>query len=419
MSATAAQSPVFQTLSNGMRLLVLPSDANSIVSAVLFMPFPGAIEQPHEAGLVSFTHRMLMRGTRLRSNAELAEAIEALGTTMASECSDDFSYTHLVSTADSFSESVQLMAEILQQPSFEPEEIEKERQSTLAAIRRSDDDKFSATIKAFLRELYGEHGYGLPTLGYTGTVGELTREQILNVHDEFSDPAMCTAIVVGNVTPGQAERLLEEHFAKRSADPESARKDWSVQEPLYRIACRTKLTRECEQSYLVMGFPACPITHEDFPAVRVLNAVLGDGMSSRLFLRLRDEQGLAYAIGSSFSALKRGGHLFGYIGTKPESLEVARDGMQQQFDLVKSDLVPADELERTRNYLIGKFLIDHQTNYKRAFYLGYFDAMGVGIERDNLYPEIIAGVTPQQVREVANKYLTSATVAELVPVQSK
>jgi predicted Zn-dependent peptidase len=401
-----------------MRALVLPSDFNSIVAVALFSPFPGAIEQPSEAGLVSFTHRMLMRGTRRRTNAELAEAIEALGTTLATESSDDYSFAHMVSTADSFAESIALLAEVIQQPAFEPEEIEKERQSTLAAIRRSEDDKLTTTLRAYLRELYGDHGYGLPSLGYAATVGEFTREQLLNVHDEFADPAALSAVIVGNVTPGQAERLLEQHFTTRTgdstADPATPR-DYTVADPLYRIGCTTRLTRECEQAYLVLGYPACPVGHADFPAVRVLNAVLGDGMSSRLFTTLRDEQGLAYATGSSFTAHKRGGHLFGYIGTKPQSLDTAREGMLQQFDIIKRDLVPDDELERSKNYLVGKFLIDHQTNYKRAFYLGHFDAMGLGIERDTTYPDIIRAVTAQQVREAANKYLTTPTVAELVP----
>lgn len=417
MSATGATP--FQMLSNGMRVLVLPSDYNSIVAVVVFTPFPGAIEQPAEAGLVSFTQRMLMRGTRKRSNAELAESIDALGTTLAAECSDDFSFAHMVSTADSFAESMLLLGEVVQQPSFEPEEIEKERQSTLAAIRRSEDDKLSATLKLFQRELYGDHGYGLPTLGYKNTVGEFTREQILNVHEEFSDSAMMTAVVVGNVRPAEAEALLEQHFAARTTTGESQRREWSVQEPLYQIGCSAKLQRECEQAYLVMGFPACPMPHEDFAAVRVLNAVLGDSMSSRLFLRLREEKGLAYATGSSFSALKRGGHLFGYIGTKPESLDQAREGMLQQFELVKSELVPAEELDRSKKYLIGKFLIDHQTNYKRGFYLGYFDAMGVGVERDNTYADLIGSVTAEQVRDAANKYLVSATTAELVPTSKE
>jgi predicted Zn-dependent peptidase len=361
---------------------------------------------------------MLMRGTRKRINAELAEAIEALGTSMASESNDDFSYAHMVCTSDSFTESMQLLGEVLQQPAFEPDEIEKERQSTIAAIRRSEDDKLSVTLKRFLRELYGNHGYGLPSLGYADTVGEFTREQIKNVHEEFADASTYRIVIVGNVTVEQAERLAEETLAGKQREIGSQPKDWSVQEPAYRIGCKGQISRESQQAYLVIGYPGCSIGHEDFPAMRVLNAILGDGMSSRLFTHLREEQGLAYATGSSFSALKRGGHLFGYIGTKPQSLETAREGMLKQFTLIKNELVDSDELERSKNYIIGKFLIDHQKNYKRAFYLGYFDMMGVGIERDTLYPEIIKSVTAEQVRDMANKYLTTPTVAELVPTSA-
>lgn len=406
----------WQTLSNGMRALMVPSSSNSIVAAIVFFPLPGAVESPKEAGILSFMFRMLMRGTRSRTNAELADAIEALGTNIGCELADDYSYAHMVATSDSFVESMELLAEVIRQPAFEPEEIEKERQSTLAAIRRSEDDLFSLTMKQWLRELYGDHGYGLPTIGFQETVGEFTREQIVHVHSEVLNPADYHVVLVGNFDPGQAAGILERLFPETDNDYASDGSSMiSVRLPLYRTGGTSRVSRDCEQSYLVCGYPSCSATHPDWPAVRALNAVLGEGMSSRLFLKLRDEKGLAYATGSSYAALKLGGHLFGYIGTKPESLQTAREGMLEQFEQIRTELVPTDELTRAKNYLIGKFLIDHQTNYKRAFYLGHFEMTGVGIQRDHHFPDLIAAVTPEQVQEAARKYLLEATFAELVP----
>jgi zinc protease len=143
--------------------------------------------------------------------------------------------------------------------------------------------------------------------------------------------------------------------------------------------------------------------------------VLGEGMSSRVFQQLRDEQGLAYATGSSLVPHRDGGHIMGYIGTKPESLEQAREGMFQIFERIKSEPVEAEELQRARNYIVGKFLIDHQTNYKRAFYLGHYETLGMGIEMDEGLPLLIQAVTAEQVMEVAQRYIGEPTVVELVP----
>lgn len=411
MTKPTAPTPTIETLDNGMSAVFLPSDANNIVGLTCFIPLPGAIETLPEAGLVSFTHRMLLRGTRTRGNAELAEAIESLGTSLSSEGSDDFSVAHVVCTNDTFTESVRLLADVLQHPAFEPEEIEKERQSTIAAIRRSDDEKFSFTYRHFLRTLYDGHSYGLPRLGYVESVSEFKREQLLQLHTEFFDPARFLVVCVGNFSPEEARELLVSSFRPATAPSEP----FSVAVPPRTPPGRQRLSRDCEQAFLTMGCQTCSILSPDFPAVRLLNAVLGEGMSSRLFVHLRDEKGLAYATGSLVSAEQKGGHLVGYIGTKPESLDMAREGMLAEFEQIKRELVGSEEFERARNYVIGKFLIDHQTNYKRAYYLGYYQTIGLGMAMDEEYPKRLGAVTTQQVLEAANKYLTEPTIVELMP----
>ncbi len=404
-------APTVERLATGMRAVLLPSDANNIATVAIFLPLPGAIEQPREAGLVQFTHKMLMRGTTVRGAAELAECIEALGTSISCDAADDYSHAHMICTADAFRPSMELLAEVMQKPSFEPEEIEKERQSTIASIRRAEDDKFSFTMKRFIRELYGAHSYALPRTGEVETVAEFRREQLQEVHAEGFDPANFLAVCVGRFQPGEARELLESLFPARGGAQEA----FSVPAFVSPGPRSARLSRDCEQAYLAMGFPACPAGSTDFPAARVLSAVLGESMSSRFFIRLRDEQGLAYSTGCSLGAFRMGGHLVGYIGTKPESLETARDGMAKIFAEIRDTLVPEGELERAKNYIVGKFLIDHQTNYRRAFYLGHYEMTGLGLERDEQLPAIIAAVTAEQVREAANRYLTGPTVVELVP----
>jgi zinc protease len=409
-----ATAQPWKQLGNGMLVRLEPSKANDFAAVAMFLPCPAAVETPAEAGLVSFSHRLLSRGTKRKTSAELAEAIDSLGVTLGCDAADDYSFAHVVTAADLFEESLSLLAEVIREPSFEPEEVEKERQNTLAAIRQSEDDKLGVALRHFLRNLYKGHGYGLPGRGFTESVGEFTREQIVNVHDELLRCGPVRVCITGNFDPGIAVRLLERKFPAISLE-QPVKPAVSIAVPQFDTEGRARLTRECEQAYLVMGFPAAAITHPDFPALRVLNAVLGDGMSSRLFLKLRDEQGLAYAIGSSYSALRLAGHMFGYIGTKPESLETAREGMLAQFDRIKHELIPSEELQRTKNYLIGKFLIDHQTNYKRAFYPGHFEMMGLGAHLDDEFPHIIEAVTAEEIREAANRYLNNPAISEVVP----
>lgn len=401
-----------RTLANGMRALFLPSDANEIVAVLSFIPLPGAIESAGEAGLVEFMEKMLNRGTKKRSSAELAEAVDSLGSSISCGPTYDYSNAHMVCTSDTLEDTLALYSEVLTCPAFEPDEIEKERQSTLAAIRRQDDDKFSYTYKAFLRALYGDHSYGLPEIGYAETVREFRQDQLRDLHADFFNPSSFMTVAAGHFDPAKMQDLLERFFV-RQARQEETYKIPPVGKPskMYQ-----RLTRDCEQAFLVMGYPGCSMSSADFFALRVMNAVLGEGMSSRFFVELRDRQGLAYATGCSMQALRAGGHIAGYIGTKPESLQTAREGMTKLFQAIREDLVPTEELERARNYVIGKFLIDHQTNYKRAYYLGLYETYGMGLGMDEEYPVRIGSVTAEQVREVANKYLTDdPVIVELVP----
>lgn len=400
-----------ETLPGGMRVIMRPSSVNSIVSIALFMPLPGAIVAPAEAGLVRFLHKMLLRGTTTRSAAELNEAIEALGTSISSSDTDDYSQASMVCTSDTLAESVELLADVVLNPSFEPEEIEKERQVTLAAIRRDDDDRFSLTLRRFARELYGGHGYGLPARGLPETVREFRRDQLVELHQAAVDPSTMLAVCVGDFDPDAARELLMAHFPPRG----TAGEPFHVVPPAPVPPARVRFSRDSEQAFLAMGFRACAAGADDAPAVRVLNGVLGEGMSSRFFTRLRDEQGLAYATGCALTTHLHAGHMVGYIGTKPATLDTAREGMAELFAAIRREPVTAEELERTRNYIIGKFLIDHQTNLRRAFYLGHYETMGLGMERDERLPVLIGAVTAEQVLEAANRYLHEPTVVELLP----
>lgn len=409
---TNTVAPGWEKLHDRVDLLLRPDTGNDIIAVVIFSPIGSAVESAADAGVMSMTGRMLLRGTKHRSSADLANAIDALGISLACDVAADYANMHVTTPSDTLEESLALLSEVFFEPAFEPEELEKERQTTLAGIRRSQDDLLSFTLRHFYSELYPNHGYGLPAIGLTESVGEITRAQVINSHEEITAGPF-RIVAVGNFDPEQLRTLLQKHFVSRL--PGHTSDDISIASPTPGIPKTITLSRASEQSYLVAGFPALAPADPAYVAARVLNTVLGEGMSSRLFQTLREEQGLAYATGSSYGALKLGGQLFGYIGTKPESLDTAREGMLAEFERIKNELVPDEELTRARNYMIGKFLIDHQRNFRRAFYLGHFDQVGLGWQFDDLFAGLVASVTSERVRDVARQILTEPIIVELRP----
>lgn len=402
----------FEKLDNGMDAILVPSAANHIVAVKAFLGLPGAVEQEAEAGLVRFTLRMLHRGTVRLGAAELAEAIESLGSEVAFSAQEDYSFASMDCTADSFGETLDLFARMLREPAFEPEEIEKERVSTIASIARRDDSRSAYAMRHLLRDLYGSHSYGLSRMGYEESVAGFTREQLMSTHQELVDTSRWLIVAVGNFDADALRADLCRLFPGADTPTEPA----FLIPPVQRVPPATRrIERPGEQAIILIGHPAPPVASPDFPAVRLLNAILGESMSSRFFVRLRDEQGLAYSTGSAYTAHTRGAHIVGHIETKPASLDEARDGMLAEFRSMAEAGVSQDELDRARNYVLGKFLIDHQTNHRRALYLGHYTRVGLGPAMDTEYPAILAKVTPRQVRDAAAKYLTTPTLVELIP----
>jgi len=398
-------------LACGARVLWVPSQANQIVALCAFLPIPGAVERADEAGLLGMTLRMLLRGTKRRSADELAFAIESLGTSISFDVFQDFCLASMVCTDDAVEPSLRIFCEVLQEPSFEPAEFEKERQSTLAAIREQMDDKLVVAQRAFLRTLYGGHSYGFSRLGELETVSEFRNEQAVALYGNFVDPSTVLYVCVGNFDPSKMRDLLNTLIVARP----TSHPDVTIPEPSYVKDKTIHIERAFEQSCLIAGFPACSILSEDWFALRVLNSLLGEGMSSRLFVKLREQMGLAYATGSVVSFYMRGGHLAGYIGTKHESVKLARDLMLEEFQRIRKEGIPEDELERAKNYVIGKNLIDHQRNARRAFYLGYWEMVGRGYLMDELYEELIRKVWVDEVLQVAHHYLLHPTIVSVGP----
>jgi predicted Zn-dependent peptidase len=393
----------------GARALFVPSAANNIVALTVFFPTGSAAETTETAGLTNFTMACLLRGTQKRSSAELAEAVESLGSSLSFRAHADFSTASLTATADSFQPTLDLFLEALTEPAFAPAEIEKERQITLAGIREELDDKATFAMRTFASTLFAGGTYGIPAIGTLESISSLQREQVISLYNSAVAWEQALVVAVGNFDPDElASRFETSPLALK--DDQSPRSGIT---PIYRKGTIVELTRAWEQAYIVMGFPACPITHRDFFPLRMLAGVLGDGMSSRFFVRLRDERGLAYATSCQLAAYRAGGCLVGTIGTKPGSVDEARELMLRLFSEVCQELVHDNELDRTRNYLVGKYLISHQRNAARAFYLGSYEMAGLSWRMDEEYPVRLKTVHAEDVLEAARQYLDSPTIVQI------
>jgi len=414
-SAWGGEDTSMERLDNGLTLLSRRTKANSILGVICLIRTGSFYELSEQNGITNLVQSLLMKGTERFTSAELALALESEGISMNVDASEDYASVSAEATVDQLDKVLDLMSEVLLHPTFPPEEVEKERRNAIAYIHLQEDDKFSLAFKNLREILFEGHPYSQNPEGRPETLEQISRSQILKFHNRFYKPPNMILAIVGDVPHAPLKKSVERFFGSGVLEPFEI---VSLDKKIDPTPKSRELKKSLEQGFITMGYIGVPMNHKDYPALRVASALLGEGMASRFFSDLRDKQGLAYAVGSFYMNLKYQGSVIGYIGTRPESISQARSGMQEMFTKLSEKPIPEEEMERARNFIIGKFLINHQTNLKKAFYLAWFEMYGLGWAFDDQYPDMIRSVLANDVRRVARKYFRSPSIVNLVPEKS-
>ncbi|MCC5877562.1 MAG: insulinase family protein [Candidatus Sumerlaeia bacterium] len=413
------------TLENGLTIIHRRNPVNSLVGLTVYIRMGSAQEDTDKAGQTSLLMRTLLKGTRNRDADTISEELARLGASISPRAGHDFSSVSLRCVVDDLPEAMDLLADVLLNPTFPNDQVDLEREKLLASIRMSEDQLASFAWKRFEQAIYGGHPYGTPIDGHPETLAALTPIEIGTTHRDFFVPSSMILSVVGNIDSGELRRLVETHLGQVTLD---RRQRYLVDKVVAPSGGITEYTRDSNQGFVVLGHLVCPLGHPDRPAIDVASTILGSGMSSRLFADLRDRKGLAYSVGSVASFLQNQGYLAVYIGTNAETINrwfpPAAGGAQisatsndlwEHLLALRNEPVTAEELERAKNYIAGSYLRAHETNLQQAAYLGFWEIAGLGLDYDERYIDQIRAVTARDIMRVANKYFLDPTVVVVRP----
>jgi zinc protease len=405
------------TLENGARLHVVRRPDVPVVAMRAALLGGQLAETPATAGLGSFLAAMWLRGTSGRSAADLAREVEGLAADLDGFSGRNSTGLTLEVTSDRLAPSLDLLAEALLEPAFAPEEIEKERDDTLAAIHRREDQLGARVFDLFGETHYRSHPYRLPIGGTAAAVSAIDQDALLAHHARLVDPRHLVVGFVSDLDPDEAASELGKRLAALRA-PDTAVWSPPPAEPAPAEARSAVLRKDRAQSHLVIGFRGLALDDPEREALEVLTQVLS-GQGGRLFLELRDRRSLAYSV----SALNVEGFSPGffavYIATAPDKLEEARRGLVEQIEAILAAAPAEAELERARRYLIGNFAIDQQRAAVRASHLSLDALYGLGPDNDRRYAERVRAVGRDDVLRIARRILqlplaTTATITGTV-----
>jgi zinc protease len=396
-------------LSNGLRVLVVENPAIPAV-AINASVLAGARHEPEEkAGLAIMASRLLDEGTATRSSLEIAEAIESAGGHL--EADGSFERVVVASTVlkQDLELGLELVADLLIHPVFPDEYIAKEKTRTLAEIASARDRPQVIAGWAFNETVYGTHPLHRPSHGYPETVEKITRQDLIDFHTRFFVPNNTILSIVGDFKVSEILPFVEKWFGGWVSRPVAFP---DVPAPVRQTERREQyIAMPAQQVNIYLGHLGVERANPDFYTLQVLDTILGGGagFTARIPMRLRDEMGLAYTTFASITmtAGLDPGRFIAYIGTSPDNMKLAIEGLLNEIRRIVAEPVTADELKDAQDFLTGSFVFAFESSSQIARFLTHAHVYGLGFDFIEKYPRLIRAVTAADIARVARKYLDS------------
>lgn len=405
--SAAAPSQVLgerEQLPNG--LVWLFSEQRSLpLVAVQVMLKAGALRDPvGKEGLANLTAVLLLQGTKKRNATQIAEELDFLGARLSASGSEDYALVSLMTLKKDLAAGLDLLQDVLLNPAFAPKEIQQKVSQLLASFQSDEDEPGIVASRAFHRRLFGQHPYGYPPKGTPEGLKAISRDDLVAFHRTYYRPNNAIVSIVGDLSKEEASAVLSKFFGSWEPAPVPALNlpaPPTLNKPQVMV-----INKDITQANIVWGHLGIARDNPDFYAFQVMNYILGGGgFASRLMDNIREKQGLAYSVGSSFNAGLLAGPFMVVLETKNDRAGEAVSRVIQEVELMRTNPVSEQELEDAKSYLIGSFPRKMDSVAKRASLMGYVEFYGLGLDYPWRYPELVKPLTPADIQKVAEKYL--------------
>jgi predicted Zn-dependent peptidase len=369
--------------------------------ATLFFRSGSRQELGPEAGLCSMSIDLLMQGTLQRNAIQLARDMESVGASIGTQAHEDYSEMGFVVPASELDRAFGVMVEVLDEPSFPKEEVIKEKSHVLAGLASRRDTIFNVAYDQLNQALYGDHPYGRPLEGTQETVRTFTRRRLQAWHREKVTPERGILSIVAPYSENDMyERLQKTVGSWRPA--KSGAKSLVTIAPVkrLRVSQSRDVTSSFEQAYLMVGWQAPSAGDKDQILLKVLNTLLGGGMSSRLFVTLREKLSLAYEVSSFYPLRLDRSQWVIYLGLPKEKVKTAAQKLSELLGLLADKGPSRDEVRQAKAMLRGAFLMDRQSRRRQAWYTAWWEFLGRGPRYGEEFLRTVDVVTPKQLHRL-------------------
>ena len=390
------------TLPSGITVVTEPMPAVRSVTLGMWVSVGSRDETPEQAGCSHFLEHLLFKGTSTRSARDIAESLDAVGGEMNAFTSKELTCFYARVLDEDLPLAFEVLADMIVDARNTPQDVESERQVVLSELDIHFDTPDDLVHSDFSELVLGTHPLALEPLGSVGSITGMHRDTIHEYYLDRYRPEQLVVAAAGNVEHDRVVALAETLLGDLGR-PGRSRPERTIPNRFGEGQLRIR-HRPTEQAHVVLGTPGLASTDEDRWALRVLNVLLGGGMSSRLFQEIRETRGLAYTTFSYGSSYTDGGLFGAYVGTSPGKVDEVLSVLRSELDRVADD-VTAVEVERAKGSLTGSTVIGLEDTGSRMSRLGKQVATGAPIVTVDGALERIAAVDLDAVRAVARRVL--------------
>ena len=400
------------TLKNGLRVITDSVPGMHSVALGIWVGVGTRHEDLAQNGVAHMVEHMLFKGTKARNAHQLAEELESVGASVNAYTSREITSYHVHLLADHTKMGLDVMADMYLNSTLPDDEIERERDVILQEIGMCNDTPDDLVFDIFSETAYAKQSLGAPILGRAHNIEAMTKAQLQSYIDTFYGTGNTVISAAGMVDHDVFVKQVETLFGHLPAQPRS------IYEVAKYTGGETRHMKELEQSHFILGFEGVGRTHEHYYAAQTLSAILGSGMSSRLFQEVREKRGLVYSIFSYHSGYQDQGQFGIYAGTGPEKLGEIIPVICDEVQKIGAD-VSEEELNRAKAQLKAGMLMGRESMMTRADQQAkYMLFRDQSFDLDALIAEIDAVDRKSIQKTAAQIFSSKPTLAALGPLET-
>jgi len=393
-----------QELSNGLRIVTQPMPWVNSVSLCILVRCGCVHESAAQAGASHFLEHMVFKGTPDWSAADIARAIDGVGGQLNAYTAKEYTCFYVTLLPDDLPLGLSILCDMLQNPRLDAEELRREQGVVLEEIAQAHDAPDDVVFEELNEGYFGPHPLGRPILGTAKSVAKFTPELLRGLMDQRYAAGDVVVSGAGHFDADAWDALAQQYLVPwRSGGTQAQTPTFVSQAPTLRRAAK----KGVEQAHVCLGYPGLSLGHDDAWALLVLNNILGGGLSSRLFLDIREERGLAYSVYSYPSFFRSAGLMTLYAGCAPAQLGQVEETMRGHCRRLAEEELPEDEFARAHRQMMGSWLLGQDSASARAQGVGRALLLRGELLSDEQVLQKMKSITKEQVENLAKTLLTA------------